>query len=72
MCADTGAVYRVLRKLERDGCAESSWAASAAGPRRRLYRLTDKGRQALAENVAVIAATRDDHAAFLQAHAQLS
>ena len=68
---DTGAVYRVLRKLERDGCAASAWAASEAGPQRRLYRLTEKGRVALAENVPAIAATRDDHAAFLRAHADL-
>ena len=70
VAADTGAVYRVLRKLEREHCAESSWGASSAGPQRRLYRLTEKGRQALAENVAAIAATRDDHAAFLKAHAE--
>lgn len=70
-CTDTGAVYRVLRKLEREGCAESTWAASEAGPQRRQYRLTEKGRRALAQNVPAITATRDDHAAFLRAHAEL-
>ncbi|HWI06152.1 MAG TPA: helix-turn-helix transcriptional regulator [Solirubrobacteraceae bacterium] len=67
---DTGAVYRVLRKLERDGCAASSWETSEAGPRRRLYRLTARGRRALAANATRIAAARDDHAAFLDAHAR--
>ena len=71
VCTDTGAVYRVLRKLEREGCAESTWAASETGPQRRQYRLTEKGRTALTDNVSLIAATRDDHAAFLRAHAQL-
>ena len=71
VCTDTGAVYRVLRKLEREDCAESMWATSDAGPQRRQYRLTEKGRRALAENVPTITATRDHHAAFLRAHAEL-
>ena len=71
VCTDTGAVYRVLRKLEREGCAESTWTASDSGPQRRRYRLTEKGRRALTDNVPAIAAARDDHAAFLRAHAAL-
>jgi PadR family transcriptional regulator, regulatory protein PadR len=67
---DTGAVYRVLRKIEREGCAASSWEQSVAGPRRREYRLTAKGHRALARNASAIASIRDDHAAFLRAHAQ--
>lgn len=64
---EPGAMYRMLRKLERDGCAASSWAKSVAGPRRRLYELTAKGRQELDQLVGTIAATRDVHAAFLRA-----
>lgn len=66
---EAGAMYRLLRKLESEGCAASSWARSAAGPRRRLYQLTAKGRRDLDALVAAIAAMRDVHAAFLEAHA---
>jgi DNA-binding PadR family transcriptional regulator len=65
---EPGAMYRMLRKLERDGCAASSWAKSIAGPRRRLYELTAKGRRELERLVGSITATRDVHAAFLRVH----
>ena len=65
---EPGTMYRTLRKLECDGCAASSWAKSVAGPRRRLYELTAKGRSDLDDLVTTITVTRDVHAAFLQAH----
>ncbi len=43
-----GTVYPVLHRLEADGLLESSWSA-ASGRRRRVYRLTRRGRSALAE-----------------------
>lgn len=66
--ADPGAMYRVLRRLEREGWVRSGWAQSADGPRRRVYRLTDDGRRHLAALASSIAATRHGHVAFLQAH----
>lgn len=42
-----GTVYPVLHRLEADGLLESSWS-DAAGRRRRVYRLTRRGRAALA------------------------
>lgn len=70
MSIELGAMYRTLRKLEDDGCAASSWATSVAGPRRRLYELTTKGRRELNALVQAITATRDVHAAFLRAHGE--
>ena len=67
---EPGAMYRLLRKLEREGCLTSSWARSASGPRRRQYRLTAQGRRTLNVLVATLAATRDVHTAFLHAHGQ--
>lgn len=64
---ELGAMYRTLRKLEHHGYAASSWAQSVAGPRRRLYELTTKGRRELDALVETITATRDVHAAFLYA-----
>ncbi|HWC25561.1 MAG TPA: helix-turn-helix transcriptional regulator [Solirubrobacteraceae bacterium] len=68
VCTEAGSMYRLLRKLESEGCAASSWAKSAAGPRRRLYQLTAKGRRDLDGLVMAIAVARDVHAAFLEAH----
>lgn len=42
-----GTVYPVLHRLEADGLLASSWS-TAAGRRRRVYRLTRRGRAALA------------------------
>src|SRR5690349_14458275 len=42
-----GTVYPVLHRLEAEGLLASSWS-TAAGRRRRVYRLTRRGRTALA------------------------
>lgn len=50
---EDGAVYPLLHTLERDGLAEGYWEtttgedAARKGPRRRYYRLTPKGLEAL-------------------------
>jgi PadR family transcriptional regulator PadR len=44
---DRGSVYRVLRQLEKDGLVSSGWDTSKEGPARRLYTLTDAGRDYL-------------------------
>jgi PadR family transcriptional regulator, regulatory protein PadR len=48
-----GTLYKALDRLERAGCLESRWedpdyAAEAARPRRRFYRITAVGETALA------------------------
>ena len=43
-----GTVYPVLHRLEADGLLASSWS-TAAGRRRRVYRLTRRGRAVLAQ-----------------------
>lgn len=42
-----GAIYPVLRSLDAQGLLESRVEASAFGPPRRYYSITDDGRQAL-------------------------
>lgn len=42
-----GTVYPVLHRLEAEGLLSSAWS-DAAGRRRRVYRLTRRGRTALA------------------------
>ena|SRR5262245_8228236 len=43
-----GTVYPALHRLERDGLLESEWS-EASGRRRRVYRLTRRGRGRLEE-----------------------
>lgn len=70
--ADAGAMYRVLRDLERDTWLASRWTRSVAGPRRRLYRLTAAGRRRLEALGTATVATCDRYAAFLRAYEQPS
>jgi PadR family transcriptional regulator PadR len=44
-----GPLYQTLRRLEEAGWVVSAWDASAAGPARRTYELTDEGWAVLAE-----------------------
>lgn len=69
--ADRGALYRTLRKLDDDGWVASEWMASVAGPRRRAYRLTPKGRQILGEMARLVRTTMETHARFLEAYEPL-
>lgn len=42
-----GTLYPLLSRLRRDGAVEYEWIESEAGPPRKYYRLTDKGRKQL-------------------------
>ncbi len=43
-----GMVYPALRRLEQKGLLTSRWVESAAGPKRKYYSITKRGRAALA------------------------
>ncbi|WP_203566493.1 PadR family transcriptional regulator [Aestuariimicrobium ganziense] len=45
-----GLLYPLLHRLERQGQVESSWGRAESGRRRRYYRLTRAGREALDEH----------------------
>lgn len=65
---DPATVYRMLRKLESDKWVQSRWLSPAAGPRRRFYRLTTRGRRNLDEIAMLVAAIRDSHDTYLRAY----
>ncbi len=44
-----GMLYPLLHRLDRLGYVEASWHAPSAGRRRRYYRITARGRNALSE-----------------------
>jgi PadR family transcriptional regulator, regulatory protein PadR len=44
-----GTLYPLLSKMRRDGLVDYEWQESDAGPPRKYYRLTAKGKSQLAE-----------------------
>ena len=54
-----GTLYPVLRALSAGGFLESQVEPSVSGPPRRYYRITDAGRQVLAQWKAAWVSTRD-------------
>lgn len=44
-----GMLYPLLHRLDRLGHVEARWDSSQGGRRRRYYRITERGREALAE-----------------------
>lgn len=63
---DPAVMYRMLRRLEDDKWVQSRWLSAAAGPPRRFYRLTTRGRRNLDEIARLIAAIRDLHDRYLR------
>ncbi len=53
-----GALYPVLRSLERSGLLESTVEPSVASPPRRYYRITEAGRRALSEWTGIWSETK--------------
>src|SRR5512136_3006174 len=45
--ADPGMLYRTLRQFEADELVTSSWDTEGHGPARRVYHLTESGREYL-------------------------
>ena len=46
---DSAAIYRALHRLEANGCAASAWETDSPGPARRVYAITPRGLEHLAE-----------------------
>jgi len=46
--APPGMIYRHLRQLEEDGLVSSEWKTESSGPAKRIYQLTEDGREMLA------------------------
>ena len=65
---DSGWMYRTLRSYERADLLESTWQISASGPPRRVYSLTDAGRELLDEWAGSLRASRRGLDDFLDRH----
>jgi PadR family transcriptional regulator PadR len=64
---ESGAVYTILRRMEKRGLLESRWERVETGPDRRVYRVTDTGVDALKAGLETMVkrkALMEDLAAF--------
>jgi len=69
---DTSNIYRTLRLMEDEGLVASNWATEGSGPARRVYEITDVGRDALRVWSEALRQTKNDLQQFLEAHARLT
>jgi PadR family transcriptional regulator, regulatory protein PadR len=66
-----GLLYRTLRHLEEEGLVRSSWDTGGNGPARRVYEITDEGRDTLHAWVVTIRRTRERLERFLADYERL-
>jgi PadR family transcriptional regulator, regulatory protein PadR len=62
---DLGNLYRLLRSLEEEGIVDSEWDEALPGPGKRVYRLTDSGRELLARWVDALGEAGEVITAFI-------
>jgi len=62
---DPGNFYRMLRSLEEEGLVCSTWDTQNSGPARRVYELTDQGREFLHAWAVTINQTHQSLGRFL-------
>ena len=62
---DPGNFYRILRSLEDDGFVCSTWDTEKSGPARRMYEITDQGREFLHAWAATICQAHQSLSRFL-------
>jgi len=68
---EPGAVYTVLRRMEHRGLLASQWEEKETGPDRRVYSLTEEGRDHLKAGLKMMLrrkAVMDDLSAYYDAH----
>jgi PadR family transcriptional regulator PadR len=64
---DAAVVYRTLHTLEQANCVVSQWQPGDGGPQRRMYEVTDLGREHLQDWLIVLARHADALRAFVDA-----
>ncbi|WP_078060648.1 PadR family transcriptional regulator [Desulfotomaculum copahuensis] len=68
---DPATVYRHLRRMEQEGLVGSRWEAGPAGPARRLYEVSARGRELLASWSEAIASQKEKLENFLAEYRQI-
>ena|SRR3989338_1532030 len=65
---DIGNLYRTLRRMESLGWVTSNWDKKEAGPDRRIYTITDEGKEFLKEAISSLARTDNLIHRFLEGY----
>lgn len=68
---EPGTIYRNLRRMEKNGLLKSSWQTSDSGPARRLYKITEKGIEALSQAALKIEQQKQQLEHFLALYKEL-
>ena len=68
---DPSVLYKLLRTFEDEGLATSDWAIADSGPPRRVYALTTKGHEYLAQRADDMVRQKDRIGWFLDELARL-
>ncbi len=69
---EVGYVYKTLRNMEKDGILESRWNVKEKGAAKRIYRITEKGRQNLKSWASVLENIRDSIGNFLEVYKEVN
>jgi PadR family transcriptional regulator PadR len=69
--APPGMIYRHLRQLEQDGLVSSKWETEGAGPAKRVYNITQDGKELLAIWIAYMRKQTENLNAFIRYYERL-
>ena len=70
-----GAIYTILRRMEARGLVLSEWERTESGPDRRIYKVSDIGRESLKHGLEIMIwrkALMDDLSSFYDQHFERS
>ena len=68
---DPSLVYRALREMEASGWVTSRWDTESQGPQRKVYQITQEGKDYLELWVVDLHRTRDEIDALIAAYEQI-
>jgi PadR family transcriptional regulator PadR len=69
--APPGMIYRHLRQLEQDGLVSSKWETEGTGPAKRVYNITNEGKEVLIIWIEYMKKQAKNLNDFIEAYADL-
>jgi poly-beta-hydroxybutyrate-responsive repressor len=69
--APPGMIYRHLRQMEEDGLVSSEWQTEGTGPAKRIYNITEEGKEVLAIWIDVMKRQAKNLNAFVEMYREV-